>query len=79
MPICNDFVFTKIYDKRDDFDFEIANFPFLDGDAFQGDASFADPFCYFCFTFVFIILSCLFLEALRSPAGKELDTWLYCA
>ena len=23
---------TKIYDKRDDFDFEIDNFPFLDGD-----------------------------------------------
>ena len=26
------FVSTKIYDKRDDFDFEIVNFPFLDGD-----------------------------------------------
>ena len=23
---------TKIYDKRDDFDFDIINFPFLDGD-----------------------------------------------
>ena len=23
---------TKIYDKRDDFDFVIVNFPFLDGD-----------------------------------------------
>ena len=23
---------TKIYDKRDDFDFNIVNFPFLDGD-----------------------------------------------
>ena len=23
---------TKIYDKRDDFDFDIMNFPFLDGD-----------------------------------------------
>ena len=30
--ISNDIVFTKIYDKRDDFDFEIVNFPFLDGD-----------------------------------------------
>ena len=28
----NDIVSTKIYDKRDDFDFEIVNFPFLDGD-----------------------------------------------
>ena len=25
-------VYTKIYDKRDDFDFDIVNFPFLDGD-----------------------------------------------
>ena len=25
-------IVSKIYDKRDDFDFEIVNFPFLDGD-----------------------------------------------
>ena len=30
--ISNDTVSTKIYDKRDDFDFEVVNFPFLDGD-----------------------------------------------
>ena len=30
--ISNHIVSTKIYDKRDDFDFEIVNFPFLDGD-----------------------------------------------
>ena len=30
--ISNDIVSTKIHDKRDDFDFEIVNFPFLDGD-----------------------------------------------
>ena len=29
--ISNDIVSTKIYDKRDDFDFEIVNSPFLDG------------------------------------------------
>ena len=28
----NDIVCTKIYDKRDDFDFEIVNFPIFDGD-----------------------------------------------
>ena len=28
----NGTVSTKIYDKRDDFDFDIVNFPFLDGD-----------------------------------------------
>ena len=30
--ISNGFVSSKIYDKRDDFDFDIENFPFLDGD-----------------------------------------------
>ena len=32
MSISNDIVSTKIYDKRDDFDFEIVNYPFLDVD-----------------------------------------------
>ena len=30
--ISNGTVYTKIYDKRDDFDFDIVNFIFLDGD-----------------------------------------------
>ena len=30
--ISNGIVSTKMYDKRDDFDFDIVNFPFLDGD-----------------------------------------------
>ena len=32
LSLSNDIVSTKIYDKRDDFDFEIANLPFLDDD-----------------------------------------------
>ena len=32
LSISNDNVSTKLYDKRDDFDFEIVNIPFLDGD-----------------------------------------------
>ena len=32
LSISDGFVKTKIYDKRDDFDFNIVNFPFLDGD-----------------------------------------------
>ena len=32
LSISNDIVSTNIHDKRDDFDFEIVNFPFLDGD-----------------------------------------------
>ena len=30
--ISNGTVSTKIYDKRDDFDFDVVSFPFLDGD-----------------------------------------------
>ena len=32
LSISNGFVSSKIYDKRDDFDFDIVNCPFLDGD-----------------------------------------------
>ena len=32
LSISNGFVSSKIYDKRDDIDFDIVNFPFLDGD-----------------------------------------------
>ena len=35
LSIHNDIVSTKIYDKRDDFNFDIVNFPFLDGDVLQ--------------------------------------------
>ena len=33
LSITNGIVSSKIYDKQDDFNFEIVNFPFLDGDA----------------------------------------------
>ena len=32
LSVENGFVSSKIYDKRDDFEFDIVNFPFLDGD-----------------------------------------------
>ena len=32
LPMSDGFVKTKIFDKRDDFDFDIVNFPLLDGD-----------------------------------------------
>ena len=31
LSISDGFVKTKMFDKRDDFDFDIVNFPFLDG------------------------------------------------
>ena len=62
LSISNDIVSTKIYDKWDDFDFEIVNFPFLDGEVprstsygvyisqlirFIGIINFAKPFLNF--------------------------------
>ena len=35
LSVANGFVSSKIYDKRDDFDFDIVNFPFLDGFTFR--------------------------------------------
>ena len=32
LSILDGFISCKIYDKRDDFDFEIVNFPYLNGD-----------------------------------------------
>ena len=32
LSVSNGFVSSKIYDKRDGFNFDIVNFPFLDGD-----------------------------------------------
>ena len=38
--ISNGTVATKIYDKRDDFDFDIVNFPFLDGDVLRIECTY---------------------------------------
>ena len=44
---------------------------------FQGGDSFVDHLCYFCL--VFVILSCTSVcDALWSPAGKGLISWLSC-
>ena len=37
-----------------------------------------DLFCYLCFVFVFVMLSCLFLAAVCPPASKGLTSWLSC-
>ena len=44
-------------------------------DYFTG-RSFVDHFCYLCF--VCVMLSCLFIAALWSSAGKGLTSWLSC-
>ena len=35
LSILDGFIKTKIYDKRDEFDFDIVNIPFLDGDVLR--------------------------------------------
>ena len=45
LSITNGIVSSKIYDKRDDFNFEIVNFPFLDGDVPRSPSFF----CYLLF------------------------------
>ena len=42
LSISNGIVSTKIYDKRDDFDFEIVNFPFLYSDVPRSTSYVAD-------------------------------------
>ena len=45
---------------------------------FQLGASFVDPFFLFVFLCLSVILSCLFLAALWSPAWKGLTSWQFC-
>ena len=55
LSISNGFVLIKIYYKRFDFDFDIVNFPFLNGDIlFPGL-----PFMGFSFLSLFGSLECL--------------------
>ena len=59
--ISDGFVKTKIYDKRDDFDFDIANFLFLDGDVL-------------CSTFYDVYISQLIRFARVSSHVDDLNT-----
>ena len=48
LSITNGIVSPKIYDKRDDFNFEIVNFPYLDGDI-PRSTSYGVDVCLFFF------------------------------
>ena len=37
-----------------------------------------DPFCLSCVMFVFVMMYCMFISSLWSPAGKWLKSWLSC-
>ena len=60
LSISNGFVSSKIYDKRDDFD--IVNFPFLDGDVL--------PLTGFIFLNLFGLLECLVMWLISMPVIK---------
>ena len=49
LSITNGKVSSKIYNKRDDFNFEIVNFPFLDGDVLRSPSLWCIYFSAFLF------------------------------
>ena len=64
LSISNGFVSSKIYDKRDDFDFDIINFPFLDSDVPRSTP--------YGFTFLNLVglLECLVMWLILTPIIK---------
>ena len=64
LSISNGFVSSKMYDKRDDFDFDIVNFPFLDGDV-PRSTSYG-----FTFLNLFGLLECLVMWLISMPVIK---------
>ena len=55
LSLTNGIVSSKIYDKRDDFNFEIVNFPFLDGDVPRS------PSMVYIFLSLFVLLECVLM------------------
>ena len=53
LSLTNGIVSSKIYDKRDDFNFEIENFPFLDGDVPRSPSYGVYIFQLICFARVY--------------------------
>ena len=64
LSISNAFVSYKIYDKRDDFDFDIVNFPFLDGDVPRSTST------GFTFLNLFFLQECLVTWLISMPVIK---------
>ena len=69
LSISNGFVSSKIYDKRDDFDFDIVNFPFLDGDV-PRSTSYVRGGGGFTFLNLFGLLECLVMWLISMPVIK---------
>ena len=56
LSITNDIVSSEIYDKRDDFNFEIVNCPFLDGDVPR-----TPSYGVYIFLSLFLLLECVLM------------------
>ena len=69
VSISNGFVSSKIYDKRDDFDFDIVNFPFLDVWMVTFPVL---PLTGFTFLNLFGLLECLVMWLISMPVIKVL-------
>ena len=61
LTISDGFVSSKIYDKRDDFDFDIVHFPFLDGDIPRATSY------VFIYHSLFGFLECLVMSLTLTP------------
>ena len=57
LSVTNGIVSSKIYDKRDDFNFEIVNFPFLDGDVPRSPSY--GVYMGYIFLSLFVLLECV--------------------
>ena len=56
LSITNGIVSSKIYDKREDFNFEVVNFPFLDGDVPRSPS-----YGIYIFLSLFVLLECVLM------------------
>ena len=64
LSITNGIVSSKIYDKRDDFNFEIVNFPFLDGDVPRSYGVYISQ--------LFVLLECVLMLMTSTTESQKL-------
>ena len=68
LSVTNGIVSSKIYDKRDDINFEIGNFPYLDGNSLRPPPP---PFV-FIFRSLFVLRECALMLVVSTTAAKLL-------
>ena len=78
LSISNGLFSSKIYDKRDDFDFDIVNFPFLDGDVPRrpSDGVYISQLIRFARVVMLMTLIILILLISRSLMAMSLNVLL---